>query len=114
MAHVLASTCVALLLACWTAGPATDDSTMGATGAELPLAVHAHLDSAAAAYRVGDFLAARTHYLTAVDSAPGLAASWFGLFLAERALGNAAAADSAIRRARRIATSDSTTDAPGS
>jgi hypothetical protein len=67
------------------------------------------MDSAGAAYRDGDYLSARTHYVIATDSAPDLAASWLGLFLAERALGNAAAADSALRRARSIASGDSVT-----
>jgi predicted TPR repeat methyltransferase len=72
------------------------------------------MDSAAAAYSDGDFPGARTHYGTATDSAPDLAAGWFGLFLAERALGNIPAADSALGRARSIAASDSVTARPGS
>jgi hypothetical protein len=116
MARVLAGTCATLLsFACRPQEPApAPGGTIDATGADLPAAVHAHMDSAAAAYRDGDLPGARTHYTTATDSAPDLAAAWFGLFLAERALGNIPAADSALGRARSIAASDSVTARPGS
>jgi hypothetical protein len=114
MARLLAGTGATLLsFACRPPEPAPA-GTIDATGADLPAAVHAHMDSAAAAYSDGDFPGARTHYSTATDSAPDLAAGWFGLVLAERALGNIPAADSALGRARSIAASDSVTARPGS
>jgi hypothetical protein len=102
-----------LLTACGEPPPAVPVAVVDSTGADLPLTVHAHLDSAATAYRAGAFEQARVYYRMAIDSIPDLAASWFGLFLAERALGNRGAADSAMRQARRLVTGDSITRRDG-
>ncbi|MGH7502331.1 MAG: hypothetical protein ACREL7_11295 [Longimicrobiales bacterium] len=111
-ACALAMMCVTTLLACGGDDPSANSAASDVTGADLPLAVHAQLDSAAAAYRDGNFRAARAHYRMAADTAPDLAASWFGLFLAERSLGNMAAADSALREARRLSADTLSTQRP--
>jgi Flp pilus assembly protein TadD len=61
------------------------------------------MDSAASEYRDHDYERAREHYSDATRLDTTLAAPWFGLFLAHRALGNVAAADSAFMTARRLA-----------
>ncbi|HUH12593.1 MAG TPA: tetratricopeptide repeat protein [Longimicrobiales bacterium] len=71
--------------------------------ARLPASAMAQLDSGNAAYRAEDFQAAATHYRTAAREAPDAPAAWFGIYMAERALGNTAAADSAMRRAQSLA-----------
>jgi Flp pilus assembly protein TadD len=108
----IAVTVLLLVAACSPARPA--DASAG--GDELSAEVLARLDSASAAYRASDFASARDHYQAVVRLAPDLAAAWFGLYLAERALGRTAPADSALRIARRLATGDSarTRSRPGS
>lgn len=71
----------------------------GATERDLPRAVTVHLDSGNAAYRAGDYQAARRQYRAAVEVDSTAAAAWFGVYMAERALGDDRAADSALRRA---------------
>jgi hypothetical protein len=68
-------------------------------GRDLPRAVTMHLDSGNAAYRAGDYGAARSQYQAAVGEDSTAAAAWFGVYMAERALNNELAADSALRRA---------------
>lgn len=70
---------------------------------ELPPAVVAHLDSGSVAFRANDYEAARRHYREAARLAPKQASTWFGVYMAEKALGNAAAADSALARVRELA-----------
>lgn len=112
--RALAGACtMTLSFACSPPAPAPPGNA-DPSGADLPVIVHAHLDSAAVAYRAGDFDGARAHYTTVTDSAPDLAAAWFGLFLTHRALGNRPAADSALLRARSIAAGDSLTRSSGS
>ena len=60
------------------------------------------MDSAAEAFRAGDYENARRLYELATNADSTLAAPWFGLFMAQRALGNGAQADSALERARRL------------
>ena len=69
---------------------------------ELPPGLAALLDSGTVAYRAGDDEAARRHYRAAADQAPEVASTWFGVYLAESALGNNAAADSALARFREL------------
>lgn len=59
----------------------------------------AALDSGNAAYREGDYGAARRHFRAAVRIQPESEAAWFGVYMAERALGNADSARAALERA---------------
>jgi hypothetical protein len=65
--------------------------------------VVAQLDSGTAAYRADDFAAALRHYrrVTELDAAVG--AGWFGVYMAEHALGHPEEAQVALERARGIA-----------
>lgn len=65
---------------------------------ELSPAVAAQLDSGTTAYREDDFQRARRHYRRATELDPELASAWFGVMLAERALGNDSVADSLAAR----------------
>lgn len=69
------------------------------TRASMPDGVPAALDSGNAAYRSGDYRAALEQFESITEEHPGVQAGWFGVYMAHRALGNAAAADSAMRRA---------------
>lgn len=71
--------------------------------ASLSPEVAAALDSGNAAYRDERYEDARQHYIAAVRADDDVAAVWFGLYMAELALGNAAGADSAMDRARALA-----------
>jgi tetratricopeptide (TPR) repeat protein len=73
------------------------------TRAELPAELVEHLDSGNAAYRAHDFELAREQYRAAVALDSTSTAAWFGVFMAERALGNAEAADEALSRAQDLA-----------
>lgn len=70
---------------------------------ELPPDVVAHLDSGSAAFRAEDYETARRHYREAAQSAPDQASTWFGVYMAEKALGNGAAADSALAKVQALA-----------
>jgi len=73
------------------------------TRAEMPEALVAHLDSGNAAFRAHDFAGARDEYRAALAIDSTVTAAWFGVFMAERALGNADAAAQALARARDLA-----------
>ena len=73
------------------------------TRAELPAELVENLDSGNAAYRAHDFELARERYRAAVAFDSSSTAAWFGVFIAERALGNAEAAEEALKRARDLA-----------
>jgi tetratricopeptide (TPR) repeat protein len=93
-----------LLVAC----DRPDDQRTGAIGerdvlearAQLDPAVAAELDSGNAAYRERDYQRALEHYNTAVRMDDRLAAGWFGIYMAQLALGNAEAAEAAMEQAR--------------
>lgn len=70
---------------------------------ELPEELIAHLDSGGAAFRRDDYQTALDHYRSATEIGPDVAAAWFGVYMAQQALGNAAAADSALARVQSIA-----------
>lgn len=74
-----------------------------ASAAALTPEVRAALDSGTVAYRAGDYAQALAYYRRAVESAPDQPAPWLGVSMAERALGNVAAADSAASRAQALA-----------
>lgn len=67
--------------------------------AHLPLRVSAQLDSGNQAYREKDFEGAREHFRTAIRLDSAVASAWFGVYMAEEALGNQAAAREALQRA---------------
>lgn len=71
--------------------------------AAWPPEVVAHVDSGNAAFRDKDLEAALRHYTTATEGMPDNAAAWFGVNMAQLALGNRAAADSALDMARKAA-----------
>lgn len=69
----------------------------------LDPAVAAALDSGNAAYRRDDYEAALQHYQQAVELEDGLAAAWFGIYMANLALGNVEEANAAVERAQSLA-----------
>lgn len=71
--------------------------------ANLPPELVAALDSGNAAFRAGDYEAALQQYRKAVELRKDVAAGWFGVYMAQRALGNIAAADSALSVAQKLA-----------
>lgn len=68
----------------------------------VEIGASAELDSGNVAYRAKDFRAALAHYRTATERQPTLAAAWFGLYMAQSAVGDKAAADSALRRVQAL------------
>jgi tetratricopeptide (TPR) repeat protein len=68
--------------------------------AALDPAVVAALDSGNLAYRERDYPRALEHFNAAVRMDGQLAAGWFGIYMAELALGNAEAAEAAMEQAR--------------
>jgi hypothetical protein len=68
-----------------------------------PRGVAEQVDSGNAAYRAANYQEARRHFVAATDRAPRLPVAWFGLYMAEHALGNKAAADSAKARSEELA-----------
>lgn len=56
------------------------------------------LDAGNSAYAAGDYEGARLRYREATDLEPDLAAAWFGVYMAERALGDLEAAREALSR----------------
>ncbi len=104
---LIAITCLVLsgLVAC---GPTDSGAEAGGSSVsqpsrdELPPGLAALLDSGTVAYRAGDYEAARGHYMAAADQAPEVASTWFGVYLAESALGNGDAAAEAMERFREL------------
>lgn len=79
----------------------TEERARSARGA-LRAEVVSLLDSGNVAYREGRFEEAADMYRRAVDDDPDVAAGWFGLYMAERALGNADDAQEALERAESL------------
>jgi hypothetical protein len=71
--------------------------------ANWPAGLSEVIDSANAAYSAGNYAAASGLYRRGTELAPDVTASWFGIYMAEHALGNIAAADSAMTRAQSLA-----------
>lgn len=69
---------------------------------DLPPELVTALDSGNAAYSRGDFADALEFYQDAADVDDDVAAGWFGIYMAQLALGNPEAADSAMARARDL------------
>lgn len=61
-----------------------------------------HLALGNAAYRSRDFTTALEQYEEAARLDPGAPAAWFGVYMAQQALGNEAAAEAALRRAEEL------------
>jgi Flp pilus assembly protein TadD len=106
---ILATLAVATLGACRRA-PAPDSKAAPAAPAARggqPMGAHpgvtAQLDTGNNAFRAGDYTAALTHYERAAHMNPHLTASWIGVAMAARALGDSALADSAQRIAQTLA-----------
>lgn len=70
---------------------------------QLPPELVAHLDSGSAAYRRDDYQGSLEHYEAATRVSEEVAAAWFGVYMAQTALGNETAADSALQKARGLA-----------
>lgn len=68
----------------------------------LPVEVVAQLDSGSAAYRADDHEGALAHYTRATEIAPDLAAAWFGVYMAQQALGDSDAAAEALEKAQKV------------
>jgi len=64
--------------------------------------VLAQLDSGSAAYRADNFEAALVHYTQVTELDPSVGAGWFGVYMAENALGHMEEAQAALERARGI------------
>lgn len=97
---------LALMVACRPDDQRTDSVEFDAVRRareEWPAGVAAQVDSGNAAYRAGSLDVASNHFRRAVELGPSIAAAWFGLYMAEHARGNLAAADSALDRARDLA-----------
>jgi tetratricopeptide (TPR) repeat protein len=71
--------------------------------ANWPAGLAEVIDSANAAFRVRDYEQANQLYRRATQIAPDVTAGWFGVHMAEQALGNTAASDSAMARAMELA-----------
>lgn len=102
---LLALTAVAASTACRPKEEKTGDiSAQQATKAQegVPPAVQAQLDSANEAFRAGDHEAALEHYTRAKDLKSDVSAAWFGIYMAQKALGNEDAANAALAEARKI------------
>lgn len=80
-----------------------DRAAMEDVRASLPAELLEELNRGSTAYRAGDYQAALEAYETVVTMDEELAAGWFGVFMAQRALGNAEAAEDALDRARALA-----------
>lgn len=80
-----------------------DHETIRQAREALDPVVLAQIDSGNAAYREQRYEAALGFYREAARRDPNAAAAWFGVYMGELSLGNAAAADDALRRARDAA-----------
>ena len=78
----------------------TDTLDPTTAGRELSGDARVQLDSGNAAFRAGDYTQALVHFTRVTELAPDDATGWFGIYMAHDAMGNQAAADSAIARAR--------------
>jgi tetratricopeptide (TPR) repeat protein len=70
---------------------------------ELPVPLQLQLDSGNAAYIDRQYDAALRHFDSAVRLDPDLAAGWYGVGMTHGAMGNSAAADSAMARVHLLA-----------
>lgn len=96
--------------------------SMGSTGGmqsgspqrDLPAEVAVPLDSGNMWYRRGNYRAAAAYFRKAAQADPsGQSAGWFGVYMAEKAMGNDAAADSALSKAGDLSGAMGMHPAPG-
>lgn len=93
----------AALAACRPADQTTEtvDVQAGVHAREsYPPEVVTQLDSGNAAFKAHDFQESLRHYQAAAEAGPDIPATWFGVYMAQHALGNVAAAESALARSR--------------
>lgn len=102
-----------VLFLCGTAGCGAEPERPPQAPPEAPAAVVqeravlseeflAVLDSGSEAFRADDYQSSLAHYTRATELDPEVAAGWFGVFMAQQALGNAEAAAEALERARKL------------
>ncbi|CAN5616547.1 hypothetical protein BH23GEM9_BH23GEM9_33720 [soil metagenome] len=77
--------------------------TMEQARANWPAGLSEVIDSANAAYSEGNYEEASNLYRRGAAISPDVTATWFGIYMAEHARGNIAAADSAMARAQSLA-----------
>jgi tetratricopeptide (TPR) repeat protein len=77
--------------------------TMEQARANWPAGLAELIDSANAAYSAREYDEAARLYRQSAELAPTVTATWFGIYMAEHARGNIAAADSAMARAQALA-----------
>lgn len=97
---------VVLAAACGPDDQTTGDvtpETMQDVRANLPAGVADALDRGNEAFATDSFRTALEHYTEATRLGPEVAAAWFGVGMAQEALGDSAAAGEAMRRARELA-----------
>jgi len=78
----------------------TDSVDPATAGREVAGEARIQLDSGNAAFRAGDYAGALSHFTRVTELLPEDATGWFGVYMAHDAMGNQAAADSAIAQAR--------------
>lgn len=91
------------LAACPPDDQRTDTLDPGTAGQELTGEARAQLDSGNVAFRADAYDQALVHFTRVTELAPDDPTGWFGVYMVHDALGNQAAADSAIARARSMA-----------
>jgi tetratricopeptide (TPR) repeat protein len=82
-------------------GSISRDEVLQAREALTP-EVAAAIDSGNEAYRAKDYQTALEHYQEAAELDDDLAAAWFGIYMAQLALGNTEAAGEAMERAQSL------------
>lgn len=99
------SLCVPVVGACTPEDQRTEslDVEGPSTRSQLPPEVVEALDAGSEAYRADDFQSALEHYTRAAELAPDEASGWFGIYMANEALGDTAAARTALEAARELA-----------
>lgn len=70
---------------------------------DLPEAIQERLNLANTAYRERNYETALRHFTRITEEAPGLAAGWYGVGMTYAAMGDQAAADSAMMQVHRLA-----------
>ena len=71
--------------------------------AQWPAEVASAVDSGNVAMRADDAESALVYYRRGVEISPDNSSAWFGVYMAERALGNQAVADSALQTVMSLA-----------
>lgn len=98
--------CLLLLAGCRPQDQKTESvtpATFQEVRKDWPPELKAQIDSGNAAYSAKDYQGALDHYRSALQAQGDLTAAWFGIYMAQQALGNAAAADSAMAKVRELA-----------